>query len=756
VAATGQNPPKREVGSGVANSARVYWPGSGVPGWSAFTADEHVPELKGAQEISTYDEMLTNPQLWALFIGLLLPCMEYDVGLEAGDADPAMTEVLAADLGLPVGLPTAGDTAPPLAPGTFDFNFSEHMWEALFALAYGRYYFEQVGEVIPDDGLWHLRRLAPRPPHDISDILTDDDGGLRAIMFPGLDRRGSRPMMREVPIPVTQLVGYVWMPTARRRWVGRSMMRPCYEPWVLRGRAVRIDIINHEKAGGIPFVETDETWQGTSLSELRDLASEMTVGQESGAALPPGAHLKLARVGGTDVIASVRYHDEAMARAWGEMVRQLGQTQTGSRALGGTMADLEAVMRRAVMRWFAAAFRQYVIRDWWLWNVGPTPHPSLAWRPRDDGQVPGDPGLGASGGGSPPDPTVARPASALAGRRGDAARRDTIGSSEPLGHPPTRRRGETGEGGVPRLGSEPASDSGGREPRSSSQPDRPSLAQDSHGNRSQGERGAVAATSRLPTRPLRRQPYGHEIAAATDFAALDLTYQGAVADTEAMLANEWLPQLHQAAEDAITLTRRGTERQRLTRLNASQITLPAPPVEPLQAILGQAAREAADGAVAELGAQGVAVAGLDDVAGLVADQARSVAQMVADGVRLAAARKAVQVNAGRSIAEVAQEVRSYLDGLVHQWERDQLRGAVQAAQNAARLAVFGQVPEDEPAGWYSSEILDVATCGPCMEVDGRAFATLAEAQRFYSFGGFNDCLGGPRCRGTVVAVMREG
>jgi hypothetical protein len=33
---------------------------------------------------------------------------------------------------------------------------------------------------------------------------------------------------------------------------------------------------------------------------------------------------------------------------------------------------------------------------------------------------------------------------------------------------------------------------------------------------------------------------------------------------------------------------------------------------------------------------------------------------------------------------------------------------------------------------------------------------LAEAQRFYSFGGFNDCLGGPRCRGTVVAVMREG
>jgi hypothetical protein len=101
-----------------------------------------------------------------------------------------MTEVLAGDLGLPVGLPAAGDTAPPIGPGTFNFNFPEHMWEALFALAYGRYYFEQVGEVIPDDGLWHLRRLAPRPPHDIADILTDDDGGLRAIMFPGIERPG--------------------------------------------------------------------------------------------------------------------------------------------------------------------------------------------------------------------------------------------------------------------------------------------------------------------------------------------------------------------------------------------------------------------------------------------------------------------------------------------------------------------------------------------------------------------------------------
>jgi hypothetical protein len=70
-----------------------------------------------------------------------------------------------------------------------------------------------VGEVVPDDGLWHLRRLAPRAPHDISDIITDDDGGLVAIMHPGVERQSGLRVLREVAIPVSQLIAYVWLPT---------------------------------------------------------------------------------------------------------------------------------------------------------------------------------------------------------------------------------------------------------------------------------------------------------------------------------------------------------------------------------------------------------------------------------------------------------------------------------------------------------------------------------------------------------------
>src|SRR4051794_10040539 len=99
-----ENPPAREIGSQSANSAQVYWPG-GERGWSAITGHgEHVPELKGRHELDVYDQMLTNSQVWALFVGMVLPIMDYDYGIDVGDADPAMTQVLADDLGLPVGL----------------------------------------------------------------------------------------------------------------------------------------------------------------------------------------------------------------------------------------------------------------------------------------------------------------------------------------------------------------------------------------------------------------------------------------------------------------------------------------------------------------------------------------------------------------------------------------------------------------------------------------------------------------------------
>jgi hypothetical protein len=264
--------------------------------------------------------------------------------------------------------------------------------------------------------------------------------------------------------------------------------------------------------------------------------------------------------------------------------------------------------------------------------------------------------------------------------------------------------------------------------------------------------------ARLPTRPLRRQPYAHELAAAVDYAAMDLAYETGVDATERLLSDVWLPQLHQAAEDAVTFTKGGTVRKRLTRLDAARVRLAPPDPAPLEAVLLDAAREGAAQATAELAGQGVVIVGPsdDELMAVVRDHAAAVAQQMADGVSIAASRRAIQVNAGRTPGEVASEVSDYLRGLAHQWERDQLRGAVQMATNSARLAVFDRVPAERVDSFYASEILDAVTCGPCAAVDGLVFESLTDAHRLYPTGGYVDCAGGPRCRGTVVAVMREG
>lgn len=267
------------------------------------------------------------------------------------------------------------------------------------------------------------------------------------------------------------------------------------------------------------------------------------------------------------------------------------------------------------------------------------------------------------------------------------------------------------------------------------------------------EEARVVAAA-LPDRPLRRQPYAHEVAAAVDFAALDVTYQEAADELDALFLQEWLGEQVAALADAITYTRRNTVRTRITAADMARLRAPVVGVDALADALYAVAAEGVAEARAELDAQGREVPEPDEdtLRELVQDHAEAVAQMLADGLSIAASRRAVQgARSGMTSAELAADVADYLEGLEHRWERDQLAGAVQQAQNAGRLEVFAEV--DATASLYASELLDAATCAECRGIDGTEYATLADARRDYPSGGFRNCRGGPRCRGTVVIVL---
>jgi hypothetical protein len=97
-------------------------------------------------------------------------------------------------------------------------------------------------------------------------------------------------------------------------------------------------------------------------------------------------------------------------------------------------------------------------------------------------------------------------------------------------------------------------------------------------------------------------------------------------------------------------------------------------------------------------------------------------------------------------------VTDFIDGLTDRPLRDQLGGALSNAQNTGRIATLREAPS---AAYYANERLDANTCRFCREVDGRWLGnTLEEVERTYPNGGYTECAGRERCRGTVTAVWR--
>lgn len=124
------------------------------------------------------------------------------------------------------------------------------------------------------------------------------------------------------------------------------------------------------------------------------------------------------------------------------------------------------------------------------------------------------------------------------------------------------------------------------------------------------------------------------------------------------------------------------------------------------------------------------------------------AYLAASMATLAGAEAARQVGDGEPREGLGRRVVNYLRTLATWPRRDALGGALHQAQNTARLATMAAGPA---ATYTASEKNDANTCAECEDIDGTVFADLAASQAAYGTGGYSQCQGGGRCRGTVIA-----
>jgi hypothetical protein len=160
-------------------------------------------------------------------------------------------------------------------------------------------------------------------------------------------------------------------------------------------------------------------------------------------------------------------------------------------------------------------------------------------------------------------------------------------------------------------------------------------------------------------------------------------------------------------------------------------------------------------AKAEAAAQGITMQTLDTtgVVKTMQKQADAVAQVMARSFSNTAATQGLTRYGVDSLSgsDVASAVGDHLAALSPAYLSDMLGGALTQAQNQGRMLVFQQAP----GTYHSSELLDQNTCEPCASVDGTDYDSLDDAESDYPTGGYAECAGGPRCRGTIVVVYDE-
>lgn len=377
---TNGSAPTTEIGSenvSIARRVGLDLLTSAPPSWSSLARDvlENVPDLMwrpgGGGLVRTYHAMRSDAQVQGLYLGATLPIRRYTFALHKNGASARTMKRISQNYRIPV----KGQEDKPLGRSKRRFKFKDHMRQAFLAVMYGHMFFEITGEV-DATGYWNLRKLGPRMPQTIMDILTQDDGALQGIIQRKFGRRYTPTytalgyLTGNVYIPVQNLVAYIWEQEGGD-WVGRSMLRAIYKNWLLKDRVLRVGAINIARAGGVPIVRAPKGANKAQMDDLAVMAQQFRVGEDAGGSIPHDAELMLAKAaGGDDAVNFVKLQNEEMGRGFLMMFLNLGQTVSGSRALGGSFIDLALNAHETMADWFCDVFNEHVIEDDVDWNEG--------------------------------------------------------------------------------------------------------------------------------------------------------------------------------------------------------------------------------------------------------------------------------------------------------------------------------------------------------------------------------------------------
>lgn len=654
---------------------------------------EHVPDLLWPDSVSVYARMRREPALAAVLRAYTLPLRRASWTVDPAGCRPEVAQLVADDLGLPV----AGRDEP-TAARVHGVSWSEHLRTALLHLVWGHYGHELLAKV-DDAGRARLIALSDRPPWTIQELHVDDQGELLGISQIPVVGKSARPQVN-----ADRLAWYVHEREGAV-WTGNSLLRAAFPAWLVKVEMLRVAASSNRRWGmGVPTVRalpgtnpTEAQMQAAAL-----VAQQMRGGETAGAAVPPGFVVELLGLSGSvpDTLSLIKYLDGQMSRMALAGFLDLGQTETGSRALGSSFIDLFTLSLQSCADHLAdAVTRQIAARIvGWNWGTG-EPIPRVA----------------VSDVGSRHEVT----AESLASLLGSGAL-----AADPALEAWVRRTYRLPDSAGPAAGGKVS-------------------ASRRRGTRRPTRVVAAAGDAEQPDTAQEDQD-DHDAAVAALLAALAVL----AAPIVAALVAAVVAGLAAGGGAALTRLALGADGDAAVDALAARIG------DELVAVAGQAAERAVTEAAA-FGVDPAADVDGDSLRGL----AQAAAHLIADGLAQSASRTAL-LHAGDAVdpATVEAAVQAALDDQIAAptgWVSQTVASAVTAAQHGGRMGVLDQLDADlgDAVTWTASEVNDRNRCVPCAKIDGETFDSYGAAKAAYPTGRYVDCLGRERCRGRVVPTV---
>ncbi|MBA2741322.1 MAG: hypothetical protein H0U46_04865 [Actinobacteria bacterium] len=219
-----------------------------------------------------------------------------------------------------------------------------------------------------------IARMGLRRPSTIKEIKWDAESAAITRVFQDL------PNVPESGIPGEKIAHYSIERDGETDWMGTSLLRAMYQPWRLKKAVTTSSAIAWDRwASGLPEIRYPKSGGTRDEERAQRIAQNLRTHEKgyvafAGPEISPteteGWGLKIHTGDAKDPTNLLRHYDSQMAAAALVMFSQLGITETGSRAVGETIAEPYYLSVSAVAKQIALDSQRDVIRRFVDVNFG--------------------------------------------------------------------------------------------------------------------------------------------------------------------------------------------------------------------------------------------------------------------------------------------------------------------------------------------------------------------------------------------------